>query len=642
MNVRHVREVPAPEPLQCGFVDATRPDVGPNLGDREEPVLQIDQIQGSIIGGFNKDHRMLMFLTIADGEEENFRRWLKTQVPFIATAAEVLTYNRLFKHTKTRRGREGTVKSTWVNIAFSFSALSRLTADADLFTDAAFRQGLAARSATLGDPTDGSPGDQSNWLIGGESHEADVVFIVEADDRADMLAEVSRIENSLVTSKDADNEPLTGFADIIFKDEGSNLPPPLSGHEHFGFLDGVSQPGIRGRISEAPHDVLTLRQNHTNPGQGKPGQDLLWPGEFVFGYQKQNPHADEIDEPGGPVAKAGPEWADNGSFLVFRRLRQDVGAFHLFLRETAKSLGVPDPPNSTAARLVGAKLVGRWPSGAPVEREPGQENPALADDDCANNYFEFQEETGKLPALPPSDPKFSRFNCVDDNPDFPQAEEDTAGLRCPFTGHIRKAYPRDDESINTGSDMDKEDCNDSRAILGEVDTQTHRLLRRGLPYGPVSRSTPETPFDDDIDRGLQFLSYQTSIVNQFEFVTNCWVNNADFKEPSGDDTVNANLRGGHDPIIGQNPHKGRIREFTVTIPDPENPDEAMAHRVSTAEFAGKTGKTDWVIPTGGGYFFAPSLSALDEVLSSPAVQEDPVEMPEGAGESEAPATPAAS
>jgi deferrochelatase/peroxidase EfeB len=304
---------------------------------------------------------------------------------------------------------------------------------------------------------------------------------------------------------------------------------------------------------------------------------------------------------------------------VFRRLNQDVGTFHQFLRDTAQVLGVSDPENSSAAKLVGAKLVGRWPSGAPVEREPARENPALADVDCNNNNFEFNEDGDEIPA---QDPNTDPFACSDTQ--FPRARADSSGSACPFTGHIRKAYPRDDES-NTIPGNDP--CG-ARAELNESSTQTHRLLRRGLPFGPVSRSTPETPIKDTVDRGLQFLAYMTSIRDQFEFVNNCWVNNADFKEPQGPAATDpptplASLYdqgGGIDPIIGQNgSDPDRVREFTVTVPDPADPQDltkAKAFRVSTRDPA--TGKgLEWVIPTGGGYFFAPSIAALTDVLSKP-------------------------
>ena len=66
-------------------------DARPNAVN--EPVLAVDNIQGNI-AGFNKDHQTMIFLKITDAE--NFRRWLADFVPFIATANEVLTFNRLF------------------------------------------------------------------------------------------------------------------------------------------------------------------------------------------------------------------------------------------------------------------------------------------------------------------------------------------------------------------------------------------------------------------------------------------------------------------------------------------------------------------------------------------------------------------
>jgi len=95
------------------------------------------------------------------------------------------------------------------------------------------------------------------------------------------------------------------------------------------------------------------------------------------------------------------------------------------------------------------------------------------------------------------------------------------------------------------------------------------------------------------ERGLMFLSYQASIENQFEFLTNHWTN-AD-KQPRP---------GGHDPVIGQ--HR-----------------DQEGNRIRQVEIQGNDGSTEvinipleWVTPTGGGYFFAPSLSALKTVLSA--------------------------
>jgi len=570
LTLTPAREAPAPPPLDRLALTQPDPARPPAL---DEPVLAMDNIQGNIVAGFNKDFQTLLFLKIVSVPD--FKRWLRSLIPFIATASEVLAFNRLFKAIRTRRGDSHAVEATWINIAFSYHALTLLAHDATDFTDEAFKQGLAARSADLGDPTDPeSEGNPANWLIGGPGDEADVVLIVESDDRDDLFEEVARIESSLHPTFDRHGRRIRSGAVVIFKQQGASLPPPLTGHEHFGFLDGVSQPGLRGRISDNPTDVLTFRQNPTNRDQGKPGQDLLWPGEFVFGYPGQDPtSADIVDK--GPIAQAGPAWAVDGSFLVFRRLRQDVGAFRAFVRQAADQLG-RDPA------FVGAKLVGRWASGAPILRAPEADNRALADDDCANNNFEFAEETE--PIAP--DQKQSPIDCTDEVPNthppalFAPSPGDPPGLICPFAAHIRKAYPRDDSSGTIPS-------------TGEVDTQTHRILRRGIPFGhPFGQIPGLPPFLDFGNRGLVFLCYQTSIVEQFEFILRTWVNNPEFKESQA----------GHDLIIGQNnaPGADRERQFTITF---ESDGVVRTEVLST--------RIDWVIPTGGGYFFAPSIAALD-------------------------------
>jgi Dyp-type peroxidase family len=570
-NPAPIREAAGPLPLEYGPDDPSHPFVP------DEPVLALDEIQGNILGGFNKDHQTLLCLRIEDSAL--FKNWLESIIPFIATSAEVITFNRLFKAMRSRRGTErNTVKATWINIAFSARGLQRLGINVNTFTDAAFRDGLSARSASLGDPTSTTAeGNPASWLVGGTSNEIDVLLIIASDDQDDLHNEVTEIKSHLMG------------AVKIFEEEGDNLTGDLAGHEHFGFLDGVSQPGIRGRLSSEPNDVLTLRQNPNDRDQGKPGQDLLWPGEFVFGYPGQDPEADEVAEP-GPIASGGPDWSVNGSFLVWRRLRQRVYAFHRFLRDTATNLGVPDHVGSSGTRLVGSRLVGRWPSGAPVLRSPDTENTDLGADDCANNNFEFREASDPIPPTGFSSPS----DCIDNV--FPTSPGDLDGVRCPFTGHIRKTYPRDDQRKA------------SPTPVNEVTTQTHRLLRRGIPFGKQSTSKPEAPTDDGRTRGLHFLAYQTSIVGQFEFVTRTWANNPNFKELFGADTDDPVTRGGHDPIIGQNntPGENRRREFTVTFKGVGGIEQHK--RVSTT--------SDWVIPTGGGYFFAPSITALG-MLATP-------------------------
>ena len=198
----------------------------------------------------------------------------------------------------------------------------------------------------------------------------------------------------IVTGPDEDsvNERVSAITSLagrcwsILHQEAGRTRAVHRGHEHFDFMDGVSQPGVRGQINDAfpSHRFLTPSENRDDAGQGKPGQDLIWPGEFMFGYPSQR--SDDLDNP-GPSRKGGPDWMHNGSFMVFRRLKQLVPEYRSFVDEEAQALDMD--PEALAARTVG-----RWPSGAPLVLAPMQDNPALAKDDLLVNNFEILGRCG--------------------------------------------------------------------------------------------------------------------------------------------------------------------------------------------------------------------------------------------------------
>src|SRR5262249_21349261 len=159
----------------------------------------------------------------------------------------------------------------------------------------------------------------------------------------------------------------------------------------------------------------------------------------------------------------------------FRRLRQDVAAFHGFLRSAAAALASTPDFSGMTPEWLGALLVGRWASGAPVARSPQQDNPDLASERNANNDFRFVDDTPGPHFKPGHGPV----------PAFPPATADPLGFICPCPAHIRKVNPRDQDS-------DKGD---------PFDTLTRRIIRRGIPYGPPLPKPPgnQLPADDGVD-----------------------------------------------------------------------------------------------------------------------------------------------
>lgn len=126
---------------------------------------------------------------------------------------------------------------------------------------------------------------------------------------------------------------------------------------------------------------------------------------------------------------------------------------------------------------LASRFVGRWPSGTPLMRSLDADIPAMGDQPLSNSNFLYIKGSHPTP-----------LKALKDQPDpFPVAPGDSKGAVCPFAGHLRKMQPRD-------------------FVPG--DASLHRIIRRGSPYGTFinDRYTP-----DGVDRGLLFMSYQSSI-----------------------------------------------------------------------------------------------------------------------------------
>lgn len=504
--------------------------------------LKLRNIQGNSLGGFNKDFQANLFLKFQS--DTAGRAWIKEISDQVeaSSSADVIQFNTQFSSLKAEgvAKPEELISAVWVNLALSFEGLKALKLKANdlAMFPSAFQEGMAKRKALLGDV---AASDPSMWIppFNNPSY-VHAVLIVAADHSHELQKKVAAI-TATTTFK-------AGVSVLL--DQAGMTRPDLPGHEHFGFKDGISQPGIRG--VDTPDDPIG------NSHQGHPGQDLLWPGEFIIGYGTQilTSKAD-FDGPNpdtGADSKSGPDWTADGSYLVFRRLRQDVAGFERMVAALAHSQG-------WSIELAGAKLVGRYKSGAPIEKR------------------KFQQEPYTPPSTDPGDsrtgnPSLGKSNNLNNNFEF---GDDPAGAVCPLSAHIRKAYPRD-EFTPAGDPPGKPEDSESN-------TQTRRLLRRGIPYG--APFVAHDPASAKVDRGLLFFCYQNDIESHFEFVQQFWVNNPNFPPPSPEGPHVARTPG-EDPIIAQSASGPMLVE-------PTKAPISINHFVTT---------------TGGEYLFSPSINTL--------------------------------
>jgi len=516
----------------------------------DEPLFAAGDIQGNIAPGFATEEQRLLGLRLNDlGDVAAARLFLGQILPLVTPMATVFPARKV-RSAVARGAMSATALSTdvWLNVALNAEVLTLLGQDQVARLDKAFEFGMGARSYALGDPreptlADGSPnpGHRSNWVAGGPDREIHLLLTFGGSDAAALDARAHEV----LALQGADR------LDVVFDQPGVRRDT-----EHFGFVDGLSQPGPRGLVPGDEPVPLTkrfpLEPRAGEPEFSRPGQPLVWPGQYLLGHPTQlftdyrNP---------GPVRPGIPPFAYNGSFLVFRRLRQDVAAFYQDTDTLAAELAAKPGFEHITPALLRALIVGRWPSGQPVMRSPGADQPSDVEHRDPLNHFQYARPVPDI---------------VLDGKQIPGAGADMAGRVCPVLAHIRKVNPRD---LPTDQGP-------------EFRTLTFQMLRRGFSFGPPFDHANPSSEQNRAERGLAFVSYQASIENQFEILNNKWMN-LDGGPQSG----------GLDLLVGQNstPGQGRVRTGMLYC-------DSGQTAVSTTR--------PWVVPTGGGYFFAPSISSL--------------------------------
>jgi len=517
--------------------------------------LVSNEIQSLMFGGLGFMPFGTCLILDLPENSERARQWLKTMMPHIA-------------FNDGRRLRVPAV----VTLALGARGLARLGLAAESLATFpfTFQEGMTteARARILGDHGENGP---TNWRWG--QTQPDVALLVYGES----------------------DEAVKGLADgLVTLGRGLGMAAPHSiplkpvakdKREPFGFVDGISQPVIRGTYK----GLRSADPIH-----------LVEPGEFILGYPDNRgnlppgPTLPAAEDPENrlPLVDAGNDFGRtvvgnprdvgfNGSFLVIRELEQDTEGFNAYCRAEADHLRRADrlsEPYVVTEEFIAAKMVGRWRDGSSLVRHPYE--PKLKEQARAEARLQLshavaasdggggdKHETARPTTHPADAPSIERAPPPSFRPDndFLFGTEDPEALRCPFGAHIRRANPRD--SLDPGSA-------DQIAI-----SNRHRIIRVGRQFIPKEGGNP----------GLLFMCLNGDIERQFEFLQQTWLNSPSFHGLSCE----------KDPLLGD----GEVGVCSYTVPTREGPVRLppMPRFVTTK---------------GGGYFFLPG-KRLIEYLSAP-------------------------
>ena len=398
-------------------IDLGETNTDPTL-PRFRPML--DNLQANILKPHGRQESNHVFLRFTGGPE-TARAWIRT-----FARDEITSARHQLEDTEALRAR-GTRGGLVAGLALSARGYEALGLDPAAFGDpgAAFRNGMKRRVFALIAGNRDPPAAEWEPPYRGEIH----TLVSLADDSADAVEAKTREVS----------ESLQGIADVLAVERGTVLRNAKGeAIEPFGYIDARSQP-------------LFLRSDL----EREPSRDAWDPSAPLRLVLVPDPHARAEDA--------------FGSYLVFRKLRQDVDGFNAGVRALAARLQAPED-------LAGATVVGRFKDGSPVTLQP-------SDGLGTANDFTY------LPA-------------------------DPDGTRCPFHAHIRKANQRG-----------------ANAALGLEQEKARRIVRRGIPYGFRHAPSPAPPGTAPAGEvGLLFMCFQADIGRQFEFLQRTWVDNPNFPE----------------------------------------------------------------------------------------------------------------
>jgi deferrochelatase/peroxidase EfeB len=497
--------------------------------------VDFSDVQGLVRFGFAAmSEAAYLLLQVRDSTAA--RAWLE-QAPVTSAADRSPVPSTALQVAFTRQGLEALQVPERVLAGFSSEFLAGMAGDDN-------------RSRRLGDTGTNSP---DTWEWGGRDKMPHLLVM--------LFAEPGLLDEwwQSVTG------PLfhSAFAEI-----GQLDTSDLDGREHFGFIDGVSQPQLDWNRSRtvSPNGNQLAYGNVVCLGEallGYPNEYNLYTERPVLDAGEAGSHdlQDAEDQPGKK------DLGKNGTYAVMRQLRQDVRAFWRYVDEATRSL------HETGYGLAEIMVGRRLEDGAPLV--PLQQSPIPGVGETGSTSRRRQ------------DVRRNQFTY----------ESDPDGTSCPIGAHIRRGNPRTvDLPGHPGGPLSQAfhllgfgQSNVREDLTASV--RFHRILRRGREYGPPlspGEAVQPAPADEP-ERGLHFIALNANIERQFEFVQNAWMARTKF---DGLTEESDPLLGNREPVAGC--------PFTNTFSIPQQ-GKARTRLMAMPQF---------VTVRGGAYFFLPGIRAL--------------------------------
>ncbi|MEM7759167.1 MAG: Dyp-type peroxidase [Cyanobacteria bacterium P01_A01_bin.40] len=391
--------------------------IDPNNAGKYQVLLA--DLQGNILKGHGREHSVHLFVQWKPEQVEQAKQWIANFTQTYVTSAqqqadEAIAYKQ--------EGICGDMFANFFLTRFGYEALG--FEPFQVPKDQPFTMGMKNDQIRgfLGDPS------VDQWEPGFRD-EIHALILIADDNVNELLQTINRL-----------SAQLRQVAFILHREDGFVLRNDNGeAIEHFGFVDGVSQPLYLKR------DIEREKSNNDDFSKWDPRDSLA----NILVKDRNGKTEDSY-----------------GSFLVYRKLEQNVKLFRDDQRQLAQKLQIDE-------ELAGALVMGRFPDGTPVT----------------------ESDVATHPATPPNNFNF---------------DADVTATKCPFHAHIRKTNPRGDTGRVESSPGFEEAL--------EVE-RSHRIARRAISYGDNDITQ-----ESETGSGLLFLCFQANIENQFNFMQARWAN----------------------------------------------------------------------------------------------------------------------